>query len=115
MDDFKARLQHNSKRNLWPSYANLRIAMELPSKHNARELMVGACVIPYALSMTNRLGDEPRELLDLEKLTTESNDFAADLLRAYTKAAKGSLGVHFITDPLTQRTYHVRVGEGSFL
>jgi hypothetical protein len=111
MDSFQNKLRHNFECKLWPSYANLQIAMELPSKHKARELMVGACVIPYASSMTKWLGYEPRpeQPLEFVKLMAESNDFAADLFRAYTEAAKGSLGVHLIFNPITGSHYRVKV------
>lgn len=40
----------------------------------------------------------------------ESDEFAAELVRGYTKAVRGALGAHTIVDPLTAAPYLISTG-----
>lgn len=91
----------------------MKHAMDLPIGHEARRLAVAACVKPYACSITKSSTCYGRALFHLESYMDESNDFAADLFRAYTKAVKGALGAHTIVDPLTMTAYQITTGETS--
>ncbi|PQE06578.1 BTB POZ-like protein [Rutstroemia sp. NJR-2017a BVV2] len=109
MDAFRHEIRENSDKRFWPSYANLQIAMEFPSNHTARKLMVGACVVPHATSLAEWTGwvAYEEQVLEFEKLVTESNNFAAELFRAYNKATKGFLKAHSLVDPITELLHHI--------
>ncbi|QSZ28645.1 hypothetical protein DSL72_003144 [Monilinia vaccinii-corymbosi] len=107
---FKKLLKWRSERGEFPHRFHMEHAMDLPVGHEARRSAVAACVIPYAYSMTKSSTCYGRALFHLESLVEESSDFAADLLRAYTKAVRGSLGAHTILDPLTMTAYRITTG-----
>ncbi|KAI9650154.1 hypothetical protein NHQ30_000167 [Ciborinia camelliae] len=108
---FRSLLKWCSERGEFPDRFHMKHAMDLPAGHEARKLAVAACVKPYACSITKSSTCYGRALFHLESYVDESTDFAADLFRAYTKAVRGTLGAHTITDPLTMTAYKITTGE----
>ncbi|KAF7867389.1 hypothetical protein EAF04_005472 [Stromatinia cepivora] len=107
---FKTLLKNSSARGEFPSRSHMQFAITLPPSHEARKLCIAACVKPYACSITKSSTCYGRALFHLEGYVEESDEFAAELLRAYTKAVRGALGAHTIMDPLTMAAYTITTG-----
>ncbi|KAJ8070419.1 hypothetical protein OCU04_000793 [Sclerotinia nivalis] len=107
---FKTHLKNSSVRGEFPSRVHIQNALSLPRSHEARKLCIAACVKPYACSITKSSTCYGRALFHLEGLMEESDEFAAELVRGYTKAVRGALGTHTIVDPLTSAPYTITTG-----
>ncbi|ESZ92178.1 hypothetical protein SBOR_7435 [Sclerotinia borealis F-4128] len=107
---FKQHLQHSSTHGIFPHQSHMQLAITLPTIHEARRLAIAACVKPYAYSLTKSSTCYGRALFHLEGYVQESTEFAAELMRAYTKAVRGALGNHTFVDPLMMRVVEVRTG-----
>ncbi|CAD6448060.1 be7a20b7-18c1-4359-8ea4-7f6e6637e248 [Sclerotinia trifoliorum] len=107
---FKTHLRHSSIQGKFPSRTDIQKALQLPRSHEARKLCIAACVKPYAYSITKSSTCYGRALFHLEGLMEESDEFAAELVRGYTKAVRGALGAHTIVDPLTAAPYVISTG-----
>jgi len=96
-----------------PLRLHVEKAMELPTGHTARKFVVDACVLPYARHLHEnapvyhrrgvRLPHIPEAVLDpdLVQMLEESDAFAAELFRAYTKSVFRKMRDHSILNPLT--------------
>jgi len=81
-----------------PLRLHVEKAMELPTGHAARKLVVDACVLPYAeylAAVTATLYKGRAELArDLVQMLEDSDTFAAELFRAYSKSVLNKVPAH---------------------
>jgi len=75
-----------------PTRAHVEMALELPSSHVARKHVISACVLPYAIYLGRPSQVDDIALgKDLPALLESSDEFAAEVLRAFNKEAQGKI------------------------